>query len=629
MKEQYKHHRLENTYNAMFSSLYVSKLFKSPQTGKITCLMDQPDTSEKLGGHMVHISYLRGRIIPLVSGLFILIVLGSSCKSQEQSPSPKAENKTHELNPQDPWSIMIHSRIKALASLPGYSDFPEKATSWKDYTERMIEELLIYDMSWFDEPSTGIRGFRPYVKGTDQWGGTDRTRQITELIASVDVLWPLYRYLQLHPDADNQAMVDEFMDELPKYHNHIAGQTTNRPGENKLDSWYYMENSILKYGHLLMISESATLNEPYFSSLESAIEMAHNFDYLFPQFVNLKKEKADGYNTQNYSTSGLLAYSLIDAYEMTGEIRYLEEAERALKAMRQVEYPRQLLYEPQELAAGAAAAARMIHYSEYYESDLDFTNLAQDLFYAQVQMLYYDGGEIDLENFIPQKSEWLPDTWRDGLHVPYYNPIESGGINAPAFKESFEAVLFWIEYLRYVYNSGDINPAEPLKVLNLNRIKNFYHFSPNIPDEHEREYGPVSLQYIPYEDIDYYDVREHEDESVRYKAGYNGKEIYGAGETIWAYLMFEALGEPEDHNAMMLNLNVLDQGYPPPPDERLFIVFNPYPEEMELTFTLKHLDQATTVFANSMKLGPIKPSDSFNITLPAYGSALITLESGD
>jgi hypothetical protein len=84
--------------------------------------------------------------------------------------------------------------------------------------------------------------------------------------------------------------------------------------------------------------------------------------------------------------------------------------------------------------------------------------------------------------------------------------------------------------------------VEPLKILNLNRIKNFYFFSPNIPDQYERSYGPVTLQYIPYEDIDYHDVRwDKEDESQRYKAGYNGKEIYGAGETLWNYLMFEFL----------------------------------------------------------------------------------------
>jgi hypothetical protein len=242
-------------------------------------------------------------------------------------------------------------------------------------------------------------------------------------------------------------------------------------------------------------------------------------------------------------------------------------------------------------------------------------------------MIYYEGGETDLPGFRPQRSDWLPNTWRDGLHSPYYNPVEAGGINAPAFKENFEAVLFWIDYLRYMYGKPGFDPVEPLKVLNLNRIKNFYFFSPNIPDEWERDFGPVSLQHIPYEDIDYYAVREYEDESVREKAGYNGKEIYGAGETLWAYLAFEALGEASDRNALILNLNLFDREYPPAPADRAYIVFNPYAEEKTLAFRLLHLSEPYALYADGQKLGGFQPDDTFEITLPALGSALLTMEA--
>ena len=526
-----------------------------------------------------------------------------------------------------PWENMIAQRIEVIRTLSGYAEFPENATTWGDYAERSFEELLKFDDSWFIEPSTGIKGFRPYVKGADQWGGASRTREITELMAAMDVLWPMYRYLQLHPDPEKQGMVDEFINELPKYYNSAVKQTTNRPGETRHDSWYFMENSVLKYGHLYLISGNPALEEPYFGSLASALDMAHNFDYLFPQFVNLEKEMASGYNTFNFSTSGLLAYALIHAYQLNGDTAYLEEAAQALKAMRDIKNPKYLLYEPQELAAAAAAAAQMTQYSDQINSDTDFLELAKDFFYAQEQTLYYDGGKIDLENFQPQVSDWLPSTWRDGLHSPYYNPTESGGINAPAFKESFEAVIFWTDYLKYMSNQSGFMAQEPLKILNLNRIKNFYFFSPNIPDEWERDYGPVSLQYIPYEDIDYYAVREHEDETVRYKAGYNGKQIYGAGETLWAYLLFEALGDSSDRNALIVNLNLFDEDYPPEPEDRAYLVFNPYPEEKTLSFTLKYLQQPYEIYTGSSKLGDYDPGDSFNITLPAEGWAYISLSN--
>jgi hypothetical protein len=526
------------------------------------------------------------------------------------------------------WERVTAAGKAAIATLPGYAEFPENATTWADYAERCFEELLTLDDCWFTEPSTGIKGFRPYVKGTDGWGGADRTREITELMAEMDVLWPMYRYLQLHPDPERQAMVDEFINELPKYHDAAVKQTVNRPGEDKHDSWYFMENSVLKYGHLYLITGAAALEEPYFGSLQSAIEMAHNFDYLFPQFVNLAKERADGYNTNNYCTSGLLSYSLLHAYQMTGDTDYLAEAEKALTKMREVSHPFNLLYEPQELAAAAAAAAQMAQYADLIGSSTDFSQLAVDFFYAQEQMVYSDGGKTNLPGFRPERSDWLPNTWRDGLHSPYYNPEEAGGINAPAFKEAFESVMFWADYLKHMRGQPGFVAEEPLRILNLNRIKNFYFFSPNIPDDWERDYGPISLQYIPYEDIDYYDVREHEDRSVREKAGYNGKQVYGAGETLWAYLLFEALGEASDPNALIVNLNVFDKEYPPAAADRAYMVFNPYSAEETLTFTLKHLSEPYELYAGSSNLGDFQPGDSFAITLPARGSAYITLRAG-
>lgn len=524
------------------------------------------------------------------------------------------------------WEAMIASRRAVLASLPTYAAGPAGAASWSALASGTMADLLREDLSWFVEPDTGITGFRPYVKGTDQWGGADRTREITELMAMMDVLWPMARYLQLHPDPERQALLDQFIGELPKYYDPAAQQSTNRPGATRHDAWYFMENSVLKAGHLYRISGAAALEEPYLGSLGSALDMAHNFSYLFPQFIDLDKTRAFGYNTQNYSTAGLLAWSLVHAYQITGEARYLAEADHALVAMRAVTPPYLLIYEPQELAAAATAAALLTQYGDVLASTTDFAQLAQDFFYAQIQMMYYDGGQTDLPRLRPQPSEWLPATWRDGMFVPYYNPLEFGGINAPAFKENLESVVFWADYLRQMQGQPGFDPVEPLKVLNLHRTKNAFFFSPYIPDEWERDYGPDSLAYIPYEDIDYYDVRDHEDESVRLKAGYNGKEIYGAGEVLWAYLLYEALGTVADPNALIVNLNLFDATYPPAPAERVYLVFNPYDEARTLAVTLHHLDASHTVLADGMPIGTIRPGESLAIALPAHGAAYLTLD---
>jgi len=54
---------------------------------------------------------------------------------------------------------------------------------------------------------------------------------------------------------------------------------------------------------------------------------------------------------------------------------------------------------------------------------------------------------------------------------------------------------------------------------------------------------------------------------------------YGAGESIWMYLMFEALGQVSDRELMLVNLDLLDAAHMRefPPRKLNFILFNPTP----------------------------------------------------
>ncbi|MHA2139496.1 MAG: hypothetical protein ACW98G_16545 [Candidatus Hodarchaeales archaeon] len=524
------------------------------------------------------------------------------------------------------WDSMIKSRKTAINTLPAYTEFPEHATNWTDYTQKSIDDLLTFDECWINL-SGGNIGFRPYVKGADGWGGEDWTRESSELIATVDVIWPLLRYLELHPNSTQQSLVDEFINSFPLYYSDFYEQATNGPGETSHDSWYFLENSVLKWGQIFLMSQSSILNESYYGSLGSAIEMAHNFNYLFPQFVSVETKQQTRNDNINYGTSGLLAFSLIDAYELTGDTTYLLEAKTALESMRAVKEPYKLMYEPQEIAAAVAAASRLLQYLDLLDSTTDFAQLAIDFFYVEEQVLYYDNGQIDWSfGFNPQPSPWLPSDWRDGMHSPYANPkeVNTGGINAPAYKENIEAILFWTSFIKDLYFRPGFKAIEPLKILNLNRIKNFYFFSPSIPDVYERDYGPITLQYVPYEDIDYHATRGHYDPDPL-KAGYNGKEIYGAGETLWNYLMFEALGEAIDKNSLIINLNTIDQSFLPAPEDRVYVIFNPYGQQKTLEFILKHLSEQYNVYVNGTLNGQYQPGESFTAVLPPLGSAYITL----
>ena len=67
-----------------------------------------------------------------------------------------------------------------------------------------------------------------------------------------------------------------------------------------------------------------------------------------------------------------------------------------------------------------------------------------------------------------------------------------------------------------------------------------------------------------------------------------GKEIYGAGESLWMYLMFEALGQVTDRELMLVNLDLLDAVHTKEfPSQTLnFVLYNPTPIARSANITI-------------------------------------------
>src|SRR5258708_40359662 len=98
----------------------------------------------------------------------------------------------------------------------------------------------------------------------------------------------------------------------------------------------------------------------------------------------------------------------------------------------------------------------------------------------------------------------------------------------PAFKEKVEAILPWTGVMkRGIVFEG------LLRFMDQQRRNNFYFFEDCYAN---REQG--SSAFIPFENLGTLELAG--------MTGNVGKEIYGAGESIWMYLMFEALGQVSD-----------------------------------------------------------------------------------
>lgn len=61
------------------------------------------------------------------------------------------------------------------------------------------------------------------------------------------------------------------------------------------------------------------------------------------------------------------------------------------------------------------------------------------------------------------------------------------------------------------------------------------------------------------------------------QTGNVGKEIYGAGESLWMYLMFEALGHVDDRELMLVSLDLLEtlDSKLFPANQLNFVLYNP------------------------------------------------------
>jgi len=273
--------------------------------------------------------------------------------------------------------------------------------------------------------------------------------------------------------------------------------------------------------------------------------MAHEYEYLFPIYYEVSTLQAQGAGT-NYAVGGLYAWAALIASRLTGEEHYREEAKRAIRVLCTVT-AELLFHEPQELAYGALAAA-----------ELGLHEQANYLLYEQLRMFYWYSDPS-------QKTHDIRGMVQAAASILY-----------PAFKENVEAILPWTGIMK-----RGIVIEGLLRFMDQQRRNNFSFFEKCSEDRHS-----VAMAFIPFENLGTLELGG--------QTGNVGKEIYGAGECIWMYLMFEALGRVSDRELMMLNLDLLDilDARQFPPRQLNFVLYNPTAEARSATITLPSVQAA-------------------------------------
>lgn len=525
----------------------------------------------------------------------------------------------HRAERPTPWQA-VRALIAGCAEiLPGQpAILPPPGVSWMEFARRGLHELMQPGLCWMED---AVRGYVAYVQEASQLarnGGPVDER--IEAMASLDVLPPWFAALRLWPSAEQEAHLLAVASSLRHHyspeHNLFINQVDLHSSEALVrhpqtqvgtaygDSWYFFE-PLLRLGwcaHLFPAPEFASqLCRIFLAASERAIEFIQKHQYrpaafydpltLLPFAVEIPAEAAEmeadprlgsvpaesrpwlnWLNTsQNWACLGLYACIMLQAYYFSGEKRFREEAQKALAALRRFP-PDAFFWEPFEISYAAAAAALMGE-----------NELATDLAANLLRMGYWQD-----ETGLPG-----PPRPRRGLFQAW------AGIRYPAQKENGETLLALLPWLRRTTTENDRPIVEAvLKFFNLARFSAFSHYSPCL-DERELYPGrlPTPAPHIPLEDLEMFEwckpmhLSAHQTVPAPGQAsGAIGREIYGAGETVWFALMFEALGSASNPAVLVLNLDLFEWDvmniFPCQP-ERSFIVYNPDSAgcTFDLTFT--------------------------------------------
>ena len=407
--------------------------------------------------------------------------------------------------------------------------WPACATSWREFATGTVEDLQ--DKSSALIEVKGHTGLRAYVKSSSHlW--TDASGNF-ELMTVADVLWPSLLYLRLHPSDSFENKCDALLADLPAFYHpetHSISNDFSPKKDERADSWYPFENSLIKYPMIGSLAGSKEITGKFLDAFQTARKLAHQYNYLFPIYYQVATLQAEGAGT-NYAVGGLYAWAAILANKLTGDAEYLEEARRAIHVLYTVP-PDRLFHEPQELAYGALAAA-----------ELGMAEESKYLLYEQLRMFYWYSDPS-------QKTHDIRGMVQAAASILY-----------PAFKENVEAILPWTGIMkRGIVFEG------LLRFMDQQRRNNFYFF-----EDCTANRKPGSSAFIPFENLGTLELAG--------MTGNVGKEIYGAGESIWMYLMFEALGLSSDRELMLVNLDLLDVSHSAefPPRKLNFILYNPTP----------------------------------------------------
>ncbi len=505
----------------------------------------------------------------------------------------------------------LDTMIRAFASLhPADSVLPERdneggPVTWRRFAERALTDLMHPELlasefpsEWRDQP---LELIPPCPTMLSHSGGVWEVERPEDRRADFSLInnhltpWILFTRLHGGDQALHFAQVKK--DNLPRFYDPRAGiirHGTREPawlGDTEM-SWqnFFFHFEMLRVHDALPPNQfNPAIAGRVLMALDGLIELAHNVDYVFPQWFDPYEKRPLVQNDVKrlgvvYEPwqAGTYAYLMVRGYEMTGEQRYLDEAraaiDRLLGDMRfrvtnevydrtydnPVDFPVTELFGPSFGVIAASKLARITGDPVYREQARKFLNV--------------------LLRLTPWYEDETDPVSRDlrsaGLFYPH------GGASVVVPWETHEANVGLV----YMLRNDEDHPVRDLllRLTNLIRINGFY-FHPAVYSEGVRALDPDRRtdigQYFPIEPF----------YCLEGKGGHRGPTAaYMANFTLWNYWIYEALATADDPRIMALNTDLLETfnaaiaGL-----ERTVIAYNPTDAPRTFRLRMHHLPEGS------------------------------------
>ncbi|NHJ01168.1 MAG: hypothetical protein EAX86_03455 [Candidatus Heimdallarchaeota archaeon] len=525
------------------------------------------------------------------------------------------------------WEAVRNLVTRSFELLPSFIPFPQnlpqKDLTWTYFSQQCINDLLKEKYCWVDPQAPKYFAYVQDESEKQRRKGIKKSQFAAETMTMLDILPPWILFLKLHSNKQQEnhirrtiSAVKDFIDEKENYlYNGLIIDQENmqikiiKPSRISIgDSWYFFE-PILRFAWLirlqsLILGEKNTYIETFRNMANKSIEFVEKHGYEITAFydpfslqpLKIALEKDEGrlrsyidhrgkqnmdwtLIAKNYACLGIHIYIMIQAYSLFSDSVYLTEARKAADKFISFS-PDELFWEPLELAYGVAGLTELYNLTGE-DKYLDFANLTA---LNETRMFYWYEDNTEAFNWKNKRSNL-------GLVMACV------GIRYPAMKENVESIFPLLKLLKTKIEKGNDFPLGLLKFFNLIRINSFYYFSEVL--EKEFIYPPrieSPCKFIPFEDLEMLETAPHFSSTQSFipkgkRTGILGREIYGAGEVIWLYLMFEAIAKCNDPEILVLNLdlfNFIDLNEFPQ-KEISFLIYNPIPhnKEVKITFNQK------------------------------------------